>query len=77
MSNQVILYSTTGCPFCQRYKELFAQHNQPFEERNTTSDPRFLDELAARGIFSLPTVIVNGAPIPGFRPNSVLELLSA
>ena len=77
MSNQVILYSTAGCPFCERYKELFTQRNQTFEERDTTSDPRFLDELAARGIFNLPAVIVNGAPIPGFRPTSVLALLNA
>jgi glutaredoxin len=77
MSKKVILYSTTGCPLCERYRALLSEHNQPFEERNTTENSQHLDELASRGIFVVPTVLVDNEAVPGFRPNSVAELLAA
>jgi len=77
MPKNVILYSTTGCPLCERYRALLHEHRQPFEERNTTENSKYLDDLAARGIFVVPTVLVDDAAVPGFRPNSVAELLAA
>lgn len=77
MAKKVILYSTTGCPLCERYRALLSEHNQPFEERNTTENSKYLDDLAARGIFVVPTVLVDDAAVPGFRPNSVADLLAA
>ena len=77
MAKKVILYSTTGCPLCERYRALLNEHRQPFEERNTTENSKYLDDLAARGIFVVPTVLVDDAAVPGFRPNSVAELLAA
>jgi glutaredoxin len=77
MSKKVVLYSTTGCPLCARYKTLLADQKQAFEERNTTENGAYLDELAQRGIFVVPTVLVNEKAVPGFRPNSVLDLLAA
>ena len=77
MSKKVILYSTTGCPLCQRYRALLDEQAQPFEERNTTERPEHLQELAERGIFVTPTLVVGDEAIPGFRPNTVNELLAA
>ena len=77
MSKKVILYSTTGCPLCERYRALLTEHKQPYEERNTTENSKYLDDLAARGIFVVPTVLVGDEAVPGFRPNSVAELLAA
>jgi glutaredoxin len=77
MAKKVILYSTTGCPLCERYRTLLADQGQAYEERNTTENPQHLDELASRGIFVVPTVVVGDEAVPGFRPNSVVELLAA
>jgi glutaredoxin len=77
MASKVLLYSTTGCPLCQRYKALLDEQKAPYEERNTTENPQYLDELAQQGIFVVPTVIVGGASVQGFRPNSLMELLAA
>ncbi len=73
----VVLYSTTGCPLCERYKTLLDGHNQPYEERNTTENPKFLQELASRGVFAVPTMIIDEEVVQGFRPNTVGELLAA
>ena len=75
--SKVILYSTTGCPLCERYKSLLAEKKAAFEERNTTQNPQYLDELASKGIFAVPTVFVGEQSIQGFRPNSLAELLPA
>jgi glutaredoxin len=77
MSKKVILYSTTGCPLCQRYRALLDEQAHPFEERNTTERPEHLQELAELGIFVTPTLVVGDEAIPGFRPNTVNELLAA
>ena len=73
----VVLYSTTGCPLCQRYKTLLDDQNASYEERNTSENPAFLDELASKGIFVVPTVFVGSDSVQGFRPNSLMDLLAA
>ena len=73
----VVLYSTTGCPLCQRYKALLDEQKATYEERNTTENPAYLDELASKGIFVVPTVMVGANSVQGFRPNSLMELLAA
>jgi glutaredoxin len=71
----IILYSATGCPLCARYRALFDEQGHPFEERNTTEDPAYLEELAGLGIMATPAVLVGDRAVPGYRPNSVTELL--
>ena len=77
MAKKIVLYSTTGCPLCERYKTLLNDAKHAFEERNTTENPSFLQELGARGIFAVPTVLVGDDVVQGFRPNSLNELLAA
>ena len=77
MAKNVVLYSTTGCPLCQRYKAMLDDASQAYEERNTTENPSFLKELGDRGIFAVPTVFVGDDVVQGFRPNTLSELLDA
>lgn len=74
--NTVTLYSATGCPLCARYKQLLDEKNIAYTERNTTENPALLNELASQGIRMVPTVFVGDKYVCGFRPNSLLELLS-
>jgi glutaredoxin len=74
---KVVLYSTTGCPLCQRYKQMLDSQGQSYEERNTTENPQYLQELASKGIFAVPTVMVGSECVQGFRPNTLAELLAA
>jgi len=70
----VILYSATGCPLCARYRALFDEQGYPFEERNTTEEPAYLDELAGFGIMATPAVVAGDRAIPGYRPNSSSQI---
>ena len=77
MRKSVILYSATGCPLCARYRALFDEQGHPFEERNTSEVPGYRDELAAVGIMATPAVVIGDRAVPGYRPNTVIELLAS
>jgi glutaredoxin len=77
MRKTIILYSATGCPLCARYRALFDEQGHAFEERNTTEDPSYRDELAQLGVMVTPAVVVGDQAVPGFRPNTVSELIAS
>ena len=71
----VVLYSSTGCPLCAKYKTLLSEKGIRYQEKNTTEQPGLLDELARKGIRMVPTVFVGEQFVAGFRPTSLLALL--
>jgi glutaredoxin len=73
----IVLYTSTGCPLCARYRAMFDEQGYVFEERNTTEDPAYRDELASIGVMVTPAVIIGDRAVPGFRPNTVSELLAS
>jgi glutaredoxin len=73
----IVLYTSTGCPLCARYRAMFDEQGHVFEERNTTEDPAYRDELASMGVMVTPAVIIGDRAVPGFRPNTVSELLAS
>jgi glutaredoxin len=77
MSKTIVLYTTTGCPLCARYRAMFDEQGHVFEERNTSEDPAYREELASLGVMVTPAVVVGDHAVPGFRPNTVAELLAA
>lgn len=77
MSKTIVLYTSTGCPLCARYRALFDEQGHVFEERNTTEDPTYRDELASLGVMVTPAVVIGDRAVPGFRPNTVSELLAS
>ncbi len=72
---KIVLYSTTGCPLCERYRTLLDEQGFAYEERNTTENPKYLQELGSQGIYAVPTMMIDSEYVQGFRPNTVVELL--
>ena len=77
MSKAIVLYTTTGCPLCARYRAMFDEQGHVFEERNTSEDPSYREELASLGVMVTPAVVVGDHAVPGFRPNTVADLLAS
>jgi glutaredoxin len=75
--SKVVLYSTTNCPLCEKYRVILHENGVSYTELNTTERPELLDELAAQGIRMVPTIFVGDKVVAGFRPNSLLEILAA
>ncbi|MHB8175006.1 MAG: Uxx-star family glutaredoxin-like (seleno)protein [Thermoleophilia bacterium] len=60
MTDEVVIYTKPGCPYCKAAKEDLASRGVPFREMDVTSDPAIREEAIARaGMASVP-VIVNG-----------------
>ncbi|MEO5362901.1 MAG: glutaredoxin 3 [Magnetococcus sp. DMHC-8] len=64
---EVILYSTTVCPFCIRAKALLTKKQVTFQEINLTDHPERRDEMTARsgGRRTVPQIFINGQHVGG------------
>ena len=62
----VTLYVTDWCPYCQRAKNLLAQKNVVFSEKNVDDQPEFREEMIARsGRRTVPQIFIGDRHIGG------------
>jgi thioredoxin reductase (NADPH) len=71
----IILYSSTGCPYCEKMKNEFKEWGFQYEERNVTENPQFFDDLHEQGMFSTPVAFIDGEAFIGYRPNKMKKAL--
>ena len=71
----IILYSSTGCPYCEKMKKEFTEWGFEYEERNVTENPDFFNDLHKEGIFSTPVAYIDGKPYIGYRPKKMKKAL--
>ena len=71
---QVIVYSKSFCPFCDRAKKLLKNKGTAFEEINLDDKPDEMDALKKRtGQMTVPMIFINNKLIGGFSELSALE----
>lgn len=64
---EVIVYSSLGCPYCEKVKKQLKEWNIEYEERNVSLHKQYFDELRAKKVFGTPATYVNGKLILGFQ----------
>ncbi|WP_130471730.1 glutaredoxin 3 [Candidatus Magnetaquicoccus inordinatus] len=64
---EVIIYSTTVCPFCIRAKALLSKKKVAFQEINLTEHPDRREEMISRanGRRTVPQIFINGQHVGG------------
>ncbi|WP_096199149.1 FAD-dependent oxidoreductase [Bacillus sp. FJAT-45350] len=68
MSNhEVIVYSSTGCPHCEKVKEALKAWGIEYDERNVSVTKEYFDELMAKNVRATPATFINGKLILGFH----------
>jgi thioredoxin reductase (NADPH) len=72
---EIIIYSSTGCPYCEKMKKEFKDWGFEYEERNVTENPKFFNDLHEQGMFSTPVVFIDGEAFIGYRPNKMKKKL--
>lgn len=72
---EIIIYSSTGCPYCEKMKKEFKEWGYEYEERNVTENPAFFEDLHKEGMFSTPVVYINGEAFIGYRPKKMKKAL--
>ncbi|MBF0184533.1 MAG: glutaredoxin 3 [Magnetococcales bacterium] len=64
---EVVIYSTTVCPFCIRAKALLSKKQVAFQEINLTEQPERREEMIslANGRRTVPQIFINGQHVGG------------
>ena len=64
----VIIYTKTHCPYCDRAKALLKDKNQDFEEINLDDNPDEFEKLKKQtGLKTVPQIFINNNCIGGFQ----------
>ncbi|YCA13541.1 FAD-dependent oxidoreductase [Bacillus sp. AK128] len=71
----IVIYSSTGCPYCEKIKTELKEWGYTYEERNVTDNPQFFDDLHEQGMFSTPVVFIDGEAFIGYRPKKMKKAL--
>lgn len=71
----VIVYSKSICPYCDRAKQLLTAKLVKFEEKRIDQDAALLKEMLAKseGRRTVPQIFINGKGIGGFDELWALE----
>ena len=73
---KVLLFSQPDCPPCHVVKLFLAEKGVAFEERDITTDPAAVKELAEKYFsHSTPTLIIGKEVMIGFDPERLDEIL--
>lgn len=66
LANQVLLYTTRFCPFCQRAKSLLASKGVRFEEIAVDFDPEKRTEMMQKsGSYTVPQIWIGETHVGG------------
>lgn len=73
---EVIIYSTPTCHFCQAAKGLFKQNNIPFTDYNVAENEQRRAEMIERsGQMGVPVIFIGREMIIGFNEKRIKSLL--
>lgn len=73
--HEVIVYSSTGCPHCEKVKGALKEWGIEYEERNASIHKQYFDELRERKIMGTPATLINGKLVLGFQEKKLKKLL--
>lgn len=78
MENNITVYTTTRCPYCNMLKEFFDQNNITYQEVNVENDPNMMQKVVeATGQMGVPQTEIDGQWVIGFDPERIITALSA
>lgn len=73
---QVIIYSTSTCPYCVKAKEFLKQNNVEYEDYDVSTNTEKRDEMIEKsGSTSVPVLDIDGEIIIGFDLEKIKEKL--
>ncbi|MDD9266150.1 glutaredoxin family protein [Paenibacillus sp. GCM10023248] len=75
MSN-VIVYSSTNCPYCQQLKKYLTDQQVAYEERNIDLNDQYGQELHDMGLMSLPVTVIGEHKILGLNVTKLKKALA-
>lgn len=72
----IILYSTSQCPFCKMTRDFMKENNIEFTDHNVGEDQNMLDEMVKKsGQMGVPVIDIDGTIIVGFDKPKISQVL--
>jgi glutaredoxin len=81
MTDEVVVYALSTCPWCRKTKQWFSDSKIAFESVDVDTLPGDQQDAAAEKAYGLsggrrfPVVVINGEVIVGYSPDKFLEHL--
>lgn len=75
--DEVILYATAWCGYCQKTREFFRKNNIAYVEYDIEKSERRRREHKRLGGKGVPLVTINGNIIHGYNPKLMLAYLNS
>lgn len=73
----VLLYSSTGCKYCNKAKEFLKAHNISYEEFDINNSERGKEDFAKLGGIGVPIMIVADTKVVGFDEGELKSVLKS
>ena len=74
--SKVKIYSTPGCPWCQKTKDFLKEHKIKFEDVNVAEDEKAKNEMIEKsGQMGVPVIDIDGIIIVGFDVDEIKKAL--
>ncbi|MGO1470213.1 MAG: glutaredoxin family protein [Tissierella sp.] len=67
----IVLYTSSTCPYCTLAKEYLEEKGAEYTEKNVQKDPEARKELMAMGHMGVPVVVIDEEEIVGFDKNKI------
>jgi glutaredoxin-like YruB-family protein len=75
-NHNVIVYSTSTCPYCIYAKNYFKDNNVQFKDVNVSEDYKGAEEMIKKsGQRGVPVIDIDGHIIVGFQPEVFEQIL--
>ena len=76
MSKNVLIYSTSTCPYCIRAKQFLTENNIQFTNYDVSADQEKAEEMVKKsGQMGVPVLDIDGEIIVGFDKDRIKEVL--
>lgn len=73
--NNVVVYSSSTCPYCTLVKDFLDSKGVNYIEKNISVDMQARKELMKMGHMGVPVTIINGTEIVGFNKDELESLI--
>lgn len=74
--NDITVYLTDTCPYCDMMKNFLVEKNLPYKEVNIQRDQAAADKLVqTTGQMGVPQTNVNGQWVLGFDPDKLMQFV--
>ncbi len=77
VENEVIIYATEWCGYCQKTRELFKENNISFVEYDIEKSEKGHEEYKRLGGTAIPLLKINGHVIHDYRPQLILVAVNS